>query len=286
MVVRELLAWAREQLCNSESAATDAIALLVHASGYTSASLYAKHEEVLGPMLAKKFRDTIEQRKVGVPVAYITGHRAFWNLDLKITPHVLIPRHETELVVERVVKISERTLIHSVLDLGTGSGAIALAIAKEMPHSRVMGVDICEGAIALAEANKNCLNISNVEFVVSDWYTAVGKSGFDMIVSNPPYVAVNDPHLEQGDVRHEPRRALVSADGGYADLHYLIGMSRRFLHPGGWIVLEHGFEQGEQVREMLGSADFSDVSTHRDLSGNERVSEGRLSPALLPDSLA
>lgn len=214
----------------------------------------------------------LERRLEGEPVAYLMGEQGFWSLTLNVSPATLIPRPDTETLVEWAVDLAlpEQT---RCLDLGTGTGAIALALASECPAWDVLGVDVIPEAVDLARANARKNQLERVQFQQSNWFESV-TGDFDLIVSNPPYIDADDEHLARGDVRFEPRSALVADNQGMSDLDLIIVQSRRFLKPGGWLLLEHGYQQAEQVRSSLQNNGFSDVSTRADLAGHPRISGG------------
>ncbi|NKB62092.1 MAG: peptide chain release factor N(5)-glutamine methyltransferase [Gammaproteobacteria bacterium] len=283
MTIDQLLSWSRVKLGNSDSPLVDATALLCSVSGKSKAFLYSHGEEILSDAIILEFKSLVDQRERGKPIAYLTGSREFWSLDLTINPNVLIPRHDTELVVETVLAVSQdfdETILPRLLDLGSGSGAIALAVAVELLQYEVVGIDLSLDAVELAELNRARLGINNVRFLQGHWFDPLGSSGdgknrFHIIVSNPPYIPKGDVHLDQGDVRFEPTMALVADENGFGDLKKIIKDSSDFLVPGGWIILEHGFKQGEKVRRILLEKGFQRVETHLDLGGNDRVTKGK-----------
>ncbi|MFI8744848.1 peptide chain release factor N(5)-glutamine methyltransferase [Pseudomonas sp. NPDC077186] len=216
----------------------------------------------------------LQRRRAGEPVAYILGHQGFWSLDLEVASHTLIPRPDTELLVESALELLPATPL-AALDLGTGSGAIALALASERPAWRVTGVDRVAEAVALAERNRQRLKLDNAEFLHSHWFSALAGRCYDLILSNPPYIRADDHHLDQGDVRFEPSSALVSGADGLDDIRAIIQAAPAHLQPGGWLLLEHGFDQAEAVRALLAGAGFAEVDSRRDLAGHQRISLGR-----------
>lgn len=221
--------------------------------------------------------NALRQRRLhGEPIAYILGEREFYGMSLKVTPATLIPRHDTELLVELALQRIPTRERCAVLDLGTGSGAIALAIAHACPQAEVLACDASAAALAVAQENARALGISNVSFVQSDWFAALGTQRFMLIVSNPPYIAAGDPHLAQGDVRFEPVSALVSGMDGLDDIRHIITQSSSRLFPGGWLLLEHGYDQAARVCRLLQQAEFDAVFSACDLAGIERVSGGRI----------
>lgn len=271
-------ATARLGAAGSPSARLDAEVLLCHLLEVNRTWLYTWGDREAGAALLARFDALLARREAGEPVAYLTGEREFWGLSLATEPSTLIPRPDTETLVEAALEKAVAS-IGRLLDLGTGTGAIALALASERPDWAVLGVDLRPEAVALGERNAARLGIPNVAFRQSDWFAALDrekKAGerFDLIVSNPPYLADDDPHLVRGDVRFEPRSALVAGDGGMADLRHLACAAREHLAPGGWLLLEHGAQQGAAVREALVDAGYEAVVGRCDLAGRERVSLG------------
>ena len=222
------------------------------------------------------FAAMLERRRAGEPVAYILGHQGFWSLDLEVAPHTLIPRPDTELLVETALQLAPATPLR-VLDLGTGTGAIALALASERGGWKVTGVDRILDAVELAERNRQRLQLGNAEFRQSSWFDALAGERFGLIVSNPPYIAAQDRHLSEGDVRFEPMSALVAGADGLDDIRQIIRETPQHLQAGGWLLLEHGYDQAEAVRGLLFAAGFTAVESRRDLGGHERISLGRWS---------
>ena len=220
------------------------------------------------------FQNHLQRRRQGEPVAYILGHQGFWSLDLEVAPHTLIPRPDTELLVETALELLPATPL-AVLDLGTGTGAIALALASERPAWQVTGVDRVEDAVELAERNRQRLQLANAAFLHSHWFSALSGQRYGLILSNPPYIRADDQHLEQGDVRFEPSSALVAGCDGLDDIRAIIQAAPQHLLSGGWLLLEHGFDQGGDVRSLLSEGGFVEVNSRRDLGGHERISLGR-----------
>ncbi|WHZ18559.1 MAG: Peptide chain release factor N(5)-glutamine methyltransferase [Rhodanobacteraceae bacterium] len=273
--VRELLVEGARAL-PGEEARREAALLLRHALGVSETWLIAHADDAVEPAKAATFLALIERRARGEPVAYLVGTRGFHALDLHVTPDVLIPRPETELLVELALQRIPADAEFSVADLGTGSGAIALVIAKARPRAQVVATDASEAALRMARGNAERLALRNVEFVQGDWCAALGNHTFDIIVSNPPYIAEGDPHLREGDLRFEPRAALASGMDGLDAIRTIVRDARQHLHAGGWLLFEHGFEQGAVVRELLGAHGYADVFTVPDIERRERVSGGRL----------
>jgi release factor glutamine methyltransferase len=237
--------------------------------------LLAHPERVLTKAEYAQYHELLQRRLSGEPVAYILGQREFFGLNLKVTSATLIPRPDTELLVELAVQRIPKQSSCKVLDLGTGSGAIALAIAHACPQAAVLACDASVSALAVAEENARALGIGNASFVRSDWFAAVSAQRFDLIVSNPPYIAAGDPHLAQGDVRFEPASALASGADGLDDIRQIVRQASSHLLPGGWLLLEHGYDQAARVCGLLLEAKFEAVFSACDLAGIERASGGR-----------
>jgi len=221
-----------------------------------------------------RFDEYLTRRRRGEPVAYILGHQGFWSLDLEVASHTLIPRPDTELLVETALELLPATKL-AALDLGTGTGAIALALASERPAWQLTGVDRVSEAVALAERNRQRLQLGNALFVQSHWFDALAGQRYGLILSNPPYIRADDRHLGEGDVRFEPSSALVSGADGLDDIRLIIAQAPTYLDNDGWLLLEHGFDQAAQVRALLAAAGFNEVQSRRDLGGHERISLGR-----------
>ena len=249
--------------------------LLAHVLSRDRAWIGAHADDAITAAQAKTFDALARRRRDGEPVAYLIGRREFYGLDLATTPDVLIPRPETELLVD--LALARLPADHSarVLDLGTGSGAVALAIARSRPAARVVATDISDSAVALAAENAMRLAIDNVEFLVSDWFAALADERFDLIVGNPPYVAAGDPHLAEGDLRHEPPQALTSGGDGLYSIRAIVAAATAHLRPRGSLLLEHGHDQADAVAALFRDAGFVDVGAARDLAGILRVSYGR-----------
>jgi release factor glutamine methyltransferase len=219
----------------------------------------------------------LNRRVQGEPIAYLTGERGFWSLDLQVNPATLIPRADTELLVEMALEKLPLQIPQKVLDLGTGSGAIALVIANERPKAQVTAVDFSEKALAVAKKNAEKYAL-NVRFLAGSWYSPVRSEKFDLIVSNPPYLAEDDRHVSQGDLRFEPLSALVAADNGLADLRCIIENAPQHLHADGWLIVEHGWQQGAAVRELMQKNGFTRVETRCDIEQRERTTQGQWCP--------
>lgn len=263
------------ELPDSPSPRLDAEWLLAAALGKPASYLRTWPEREVHEDVVERFAAWLARRRAGEPVAYILGRQGFWSLDLEVEPATLIPRPDTELLVETALALLPATPA-GVLDLGTGTGAIALALAAERSAWRLTGVDRIDQAVVLAERNRARLGLGNVNFLLSHWFSALGGRRFGMILSNPPYIAADDPHLGQGDVRFEPSSALIAGPDGLDDIRLIVAQAPEHLEPGGWLLLEHGFEQAAAVRELLSGRGFVEVESRRDLGGHERISLGRL----------
>ncbi|MCX7514051.1 peptide chain release factor N(5)-glutamine methyltransferase [Frateuria sp. STR12] len=249
--------------------------LLAHALGKPRSWLIAHADDAVDPAGASAFAALVERRAAGEPVAYLTGRRGFWTLELEVTPATLIPRPETELLVELALARLPQDGSPRVVDLGTGSGAVALAIARECPHARVLATDASAAALAVARRNAGTNQLRSVAFAESDWFDALTGERFDLIVSNPPYIAADDPHLGQGDLRFEPASALASGGDGLDDIRRIAGGARAHLAADGWLLFEHGWDQGAAARGLLEAAGYREIFTARDLEQRDRVSGGR-----------
>ena len=263
------------QLPDSPTARLDIELLLAAAIGKSRSYLHTWPERIVSSEAALTFASYLQRRSAGEPVAYILGQQGFWKLDLEVAPHTLIPRPDTELLVEVALVLLPATPLQ-VLDLGTGSGAIALALASERPAWQVTAVDRVPEAVALAERNRQRLQLDNVTVRASHWFDALHAQRFGLIISNPPYIADQDPHLVAGDVRFEPSSALVAGSDGLDDLRHIIDQAPQHLLPGGWLLLEHGYDQAAAVRELLARQAFEQIESRVDLGGHERISIGRL----------
>lgn len=267
------LADAREA---SSTPRLDAELLLAHVTGTSRVWLYTWGDREITAAQQAHLDGLVAERLKGRPIAYLVGEREFWGLRLATNEATLIPRPDTETLVEAALS---RALAPGgrLLDLGCGTGAVGLAFAHERPSWQVLGVDKVTAAVELARGNACALNISNIAFRRSDWFDAVDRHpGFDLVVSNPPYLAAEDPHLSVGDLRHEPRSALVADQAGLSDLKWLIGQAAAYLVPTGWLVLEHGHQQGQQVRQAFMEAGYKEILTLTDLGERERVTAGQV----------
>lgn len=260
---------------NSDSARLDAEVLLAHIFQKPRSYLYAFSDRLLTISEQNRFQALVTRRQKGEPVAHLLGQREFWSLPLAVNAQTLIPRPESELLVELALQFlaERREMAPKVLDLGTGTGAIALAIASECPECRVVAVDRVAPAVELAERNRQLLRLTNVSVMESHWFESVSGT-FDLIVSNPPYLPESDPHLLQGDVRFEPRSALTAGPEGLDDLVHIIDGAGRFLRPGGALIVEHGATQATSVRNVLIAQNYQRVFTRQDLAQLDRASGG------------
>ncbi|HKM95951.1 MAG TPA: peptide chain release factor N(5)-glutamine methyltransferase [Buttiauxella sp.] len=262
------------QLQESESPRRDAEILLGFVTGKARTFILAFGETDLSTEQQQQLSVLLARRVQGEPIAHLVGEREFWSLPLRVSPVTLIPRPDTECLVEQALARMPATPC-SVLDLGTGTGAIALAIASERPDCDVTALDLIQDAVELARDNARRLGITNVEILQSNWFGALNTHRFAVIVSNPPYIDEQDPHLSQGDVRFEPRSALVADNHGLADLRILVETSRNFLASGGWLLLEHGWQQAALVRELFTDAGYTEIQSCQDYGGNDRLTLGR-----------
>lgn len=273
--LRELLRDAVQRLLvsGSDSARRDTELLMQAVLGKDAMWLYSHDDQCLSPAQEARFDVLLQRRERGEPIAHLTGERGFWTLDLRVNAHTLIPRPETEMLVEFALEKLPVAAAGTVLDLGTGSGAIALAIKSERPSCTVTAVDASAAALRVARDNGARLGLE-VEFLEGSWFTPVAGRRFQLILSNPPYIPADDVHLGQGDVRFEPRSALVSGADGLDDIRHLVAMAPRHLFPHGWLALEHGHDQAPQVRAIMQAAGFHQVDSRRDLNGHERITFG------------
>jgi len=272
--IRQLLDHAAS-LLHSDSARLDAEVLLACVLGKPRSHLHAWPERVPPVAARHRFTALLQRRVAGEPVAYLTGVREFWSLPLAVTPDTLIPRPETETLVALALEKVPASSHARIADLGTGSGAIALAIARERPDCHVTATDASATAVAVASRNARELGIRNVEFLTGNWCEPLQGTAFDLIVSNPPYIPQDDPHLGQGDVRFEPRQALAAGPEGMDDLRAIASCARAHLRSGGWLLLEHGYDQGGSAIRLLAEAGYREVSDHADDAGHDRVVAGR-----------
>lgn len=262
----------------SESATLDAEVLLCHCLGKSRSFLRAWPDKSLTNEQAEQFWHLIKQRQQGQPIAYLTGEREFWSRSFMVSPDVLIPRPDSELLIEISLRLFSPLQTGNILDLGTGSGILGITLAAERPLAKVMATDISRAALQIALANAKQLGVSNINFLRSSWFEAIAEKAFDLILSNPPYIPADDPHLQQGDVRFEPLSALVSADNGLQDIRILADEARSHLIPGGHLLIEHGYNQLGAVQDIFNAFNYQQIATHHDLSGNPRVTSGVWNP--------
>jgi release factor glutamine methyltransferase len=273
-------------LLNNDEAALEAQLLLQQVLNVNRAWLIAHADDALQANNHAAFEALLKRRLNGEPIAYILGIREFYGLDLMVTPDTLIPRPDTETLVEAALDKAPDSSslrrydninmdIFKVLDLGTGSGAIALAIAKNCPQARVTATDASEAALEIAKNNAQSLNILNVQFILSNWFDAFSTEKFDLIVSNPPYVEQDDAHLGQGDLRFEPMSALASGVDGLDDIRQIVNSCLVHLKPQGWLMLEHGSNQAELVKDLMAETGLVNIVTIKDLGNNDRVTIGK-----------
>lgn len=275
MQVEHWLLQAKQQLeqSGSDSARLDAEILLGYALDKNRTWLYTHSDYALSDVEFESLNGLLEKRIAGQPIAHLVGERDFWSLTLEVNASTLIPRPDTETLVEWALELPLLANAR-VLDLGTGTGAIALALASEQPSWQVIGVDKSDDAVQLAFNNAQKNQLQQVEFKSSDWFEQVIGS-FDLIVSNPPYIDGQDPHLQQGDLRFEPMSALVAEQQGLADIVHIIDQAPHYLRDQAWLLIEHGYQQAEQVRELLKAKGFQQVETREDLGGQPRISGGQ-----------
>jgi release factor glutamine methyltransferase len=274
-LVAEALAGAAATL-DGPDARADAEILLAHVLSRPRSWLYAHADEAVPAEAASQYASLLRRRAAGEPAAYLTGRREFWSLELEVSPATLVPRPETELLVELALARLPAETSPRVIDLGTGSGAIALAIACERPRAHVTAVDASAPALAIAQRNATRLGLERVRFLRSDWFSAVRDERFEMVLANPPYLANEDPHLLEDSLPFEPAMALTSGSDGLDALRAICAGAPAQLQPRGWLLLEHGLAQGESARALLELAGFTQAQTWRDLEGRERVSGGML----------
>ena len=272
--VSEALDWATEQLRESDDARLDSQVLLAYALNVSRTWLFTWPDKALDGATLTAFNALIEERKSGTPIAYITGYRDFWSLRLKVTPDTLIPRADTELLVETALSLKNVEKPCDVIDLGTGTGAIALSLANECPSWRITATDINPKTLAVAKENAQNLELT-VSFKESAWFDAISDR-FDLIISNPPYIESDDPHLQQDDLRFEPAGALASGKDGLHDIRLLVQQALKHLKKDGYLLLEHGYQQAEAVRSLMAKASYIDIETHQDIEDRDRVTLGKI----------
>lgn len=258
-----------ESRIQSDSPTLDAELLLAEHLGKSRAYLFAFADEVLSDELQARLAGDIEQLANGYPLAYLLGKKAFWDMQLTVTPDTLIPRADTELLIELMLDLFPKNYTGNFIDLGTGTGAIAIALSREFPLATMTATDFSDKALKIAKANAADWQKSPITFVETSWLSGFAPQSFDAIVSNPPYIEENDEHLAA--LRHEPITALTAPEQGLADIRMIIKQAQTCLKPNGYLLLEHGYNQGKAVRQLFQNANWHDIATHQDLGGNDRV---------------
>ncbi|HED33673.1 MAG TPA: peptide chain release factor N(5)-glutamine methyltransferase [Gammaproteobacteria bacterium] len=275
MLIRQCLHEASQQLENlSDSSRLDAEVLLAHCLQKNRTWLITWPDTPLDEAQLAAFQQLMDRRCAGHPIAHITGHREFWSLDLRVNENTLIPRPETELMVEQILQYYPQQEDIQLLDLGTGSGAIALALASERPHWKIFATDQSAQALEIARMNAQALHLTQIEFRQGNWLKAVQGTDFDIITSNPPYIPLNDPHLQQGDVRFEPACALASGADGLDDIRLIARQARSHLNSGGRLIIEHGYDQKQKIRDIFIENTYKELVQLADLSDNPRLTTG------------
>ncbi|MDD5265730.1 MAG: peptide chain release factor N(5)-glutamine methyltransferase [Methylococcales bacterium] len=274
--IKTLLAHAANSLTShSDSPLLDAEVLLGFVLNKPRTYLRAWCDNTLTDQQISAFEALIKQRLQGIPIAYLTGTREFWSRDFTVTPDVLIPRPDTELLIELSLDLIPKNQAANLIDLGTGSGIIAVTLAAERPNAHVTAVDASLAAVAVARHNARQHQLTNIEFYQSDWFANVPESLFDLVISNPPYIDSDDEHLQQGDVRFEPKTALIADNQGLSDIQIIADKARSYLKPAGHLLIEHGYNQAPQVQAIFNALAYDKVQSHIDLSGQPRVTHGR-----------
>lgn len=283
LTIKQALEEARPLQAVSESWQLDAELLLADVLQKRREHILTWPEQQLLQQQLDVFRKHCERRQQGEPIAYILGRRAFWDFELQVNHHVLIPRPETELLVETAIELlrhksqDRQSAAVQILDLGTGSGAIALALARSDENWQLTAVDLSEDALQVARKNAESLGVSNIEFCQASWCDGLEQFEYDMIVANPPYIAAGDNHLGEGDIRFEPRTALVAEENGLADIREIAEQAGKYLKKDSWLLVEHGYNQKDEVAAILRAAGFSDIECKKDLAGVDRMTAARLS---------
>jgi release factor glutamine methyltransferase len=272
--IKELLHEAEVLLTNSGNPRLDAEILLCKVMNLDRSRLYSSPENVLPEGTACEYRSLISKRQQGNPVAYLTGYREFWSMQLEVNEYTLIPRPETECLVEAALELIPANTALDIADLGTGSGAIACAIARERPQCKIVATDICEHALAMAVKNAARHGVHNIQFIRSDWFANL-QAKFDIIISNPPYIRNSDPHLIGDGVTCEPRQALCGGEDGLDAIRNIIRNADKYLNRNGRLLIEHGYDQAQAVQLLMDESRFTDIKTGRDYSGVDRVTTGK-----------
>lgn len=274
--IRQAREQAIKELNGGDSATIDAEVLLMHCCAIDRSKLWTQEQQLLTTEQYDEFQRLLRLRHQGHPIAHLTGEKEFWSLPFTISPNTLIPRPETELLVQQALLRIAETSALSIADLGTGSGNIAAAIGHERPDSEIVAIDIDTDVVSVARQNFETLGLTNIDCLPGSWCEPLGKRRFDVIVSNPPYIAKDDPHLHQGDVAHEPGLALIAGSDGLSVIRVIIEQARQHLEPGGWLLLEHGFDQRDDVGRLLLQQHYINIQCYYDLSGHARVTEGQI----------
>ena len=274
LCIVDLLQNAERQLQTSDTARLDAEVLLGHVANLDRSTFYAHPELIIDGKIINTFQSLIEARTYGQPVAYLTNKKEFWSMDFTVNEHTLIPRPDTECLVSTALNFLPKDKPLTIADLGTGCGNVAICIANERPQCHVTATDFSPDSIEVARQNANYHHIKNISIIKSNWFENINIR-FHMIVSNPPYIKENDEHLEKNDVKHEPRLALISGDDGLDAIRHIIKNASGYLYPGGYLLLEHGFDQGEKVTCLFNEHGFAGIKTYKDYGGNDRVSVGK-----------
>jgi len=270
--IKQAVKMGANELVDSDTPELDSELLLLHCLDAHRNILFTDPDQLLSIEQQKQFIALIQRRKEGEPVAYLIGEQGFWDLTLKVSTNTLIPRADTESLIDWVLAANLQP--QRILDLGTGTGAIALALAKEFPQASVLGVDLIADAVELAQSNQILNQIDNARFIQSSWFEHVPDQAFDLIVSNPPYIDEQDEHLEQGDVQFEPKSALVAKQNGFSDLFEIAASGLQYLSTNGCLLMEHGWQQAEGVREELVRLGYINVGSGKDLAGQWRFTFG------------
>ncbi|WP_455204187.1 peptide chain release factor N(5)-glutamine methyltransferase [Kaarinaea lacus] len=281
LTIKQALEYGCDLLRQQQQARLEAEILLAYCLKHERVYLRTWPDKSLPADVIQDYQQLLQRRCSGEPIAYLTGTKEFWDLTLKVSPAVLIPRPETEHLVELALERIPTDAPWHIADLGTGSGAIALAIAKHRPQCQLWASDVCPDALAIAQQNAQLNGIDNISFGLGPWFVPWSQphapQKFNLIASNPPYVAAEDPHLHQGDLRFEPQQALSSGDQGLDAIKEIVSRSPRHLHPGGWLLIEHGYDQGQAVMALFKQHGFEAVFCHQDYADRERVTLGKLS---------
>lgn len=273
--IQSLLKEAKDKLATSSDSATlDAEVLMCKIIGKPRSYLRAWPEKTLNSAEIKTYWQICEQRQQGQPIAYIVGEKEFWSRDFNVTPDVLIPRPDTEILIELALKLLPEHQPAKIIDLGTGSGIIAITLAAERPLTDIIATDFSHAALNCARSNAAKHNVNNVRFIHSNWFTDIPDSQVDLIISNPPYIAEDDAHLQQGDLRFEPLSALRAAEHGLGDIKIIATEARNYLNSGGNLLIEHGYDQELQVQAIFSDLNYHQIATHHDYAGQPRVTSG------------